>query len=183
VRRAATGPRTTAGASPLPSSVAYELRLLGLLSIDLHTLQSADGRITPHLTDDGALGLQITLHDPDYDISGLEGLLALLRLGHINYTIWDSNGIGRAFDAATNDEQTFTVLADGAPFLTAADLDPLERAGSAEALLQAVRQMLRRTTPPFVEALKPEHVDLIIREDDPALDEPEDPIDSEDERS
>jgi hypothetical protein len=168
-------------ASPLPSTVAYELRLLDLLNVDLNKLQSTDGQISPHLTDDGELGLQIALHDRDYDITGLEGLLALLRLEHINYTAWDSKGIGRAFDAATNDEQTFTVLGDGTPFITAADLDPLEHYGSAEALLHAVRQMLRRTTPPFVEALKPEHVDLIIREDDPDDDRAH-PTDTKDDR-
>jgi hypothetical protein len=153
-------------ASPLPSSVAYELRLRGLLSVDLQKLQTTDGQITPHLTHDDALGIQITLHDCDYGITGLEGLLAILRLGRINYTVWDSNGIGRAFDAATNDEQLFTVLADGEPVITAAELDPLEHYGSAKALMQTLRRMLRRTTPPFRNALEPERVTLTIREDD-----------------
>lgn len=164
-------------ASSLPSSVAYELRLLGLLSVDLHKLQPSGEQITPHLTDDGELGLQITLHDHTH----LEGLLALLRLARINYTLWDSNGTGRVFNAATNDEQTFTVLGNGAPVITAAELDPLEHYGSAEALLQTLRQLLRRTTPPFIATLKPEDITLTIHNDDPADDEDDDPIDTPDE--
>jgi hypothetical protein len=163
-------------ASPLPTAVAYELRLLGLLTEDLHHLETDTGHITIHRTTDGALGLQITLHDYGYAITALDGLLALLRQGHINYRIWDTNGRGRCFDATTAHERPFTVIGNGVSVITAADLKQVGQHDSTEALLETLARMLTRTTPPFREPLDPERTTIAIRRDDPADDELRPPI-------
>jgi len=150
-------------ASPLPSSVACQLRLLG---VDLQQFQAANGLITPHLTNDGQVGLELTLCDSYYGLTGLEGVLATLRLARINYTAWDCNGAGRSFDPGSGKEQAFAVLIDGEPVITANELDALEHYGSAEALLEQLRRRLARTTPPFGEILEPQQITLAVCEDD-----------------
>jgi hypothetical protein len=158
-------------ASPLPANVAYELRLLGFLNEDLEHLETDSGQNTLHRTNDGGLGLQLRLYDCEYGITGIEGLLELLRTSHVNYTVWDTNGIGRCFDATTGEEQLFTVLANGEAVITAPDLASLAQHDSTQALLTTLRRMLLRTTPPFSKPLDPKQTTLTIRTDDPTDDE------------
>lgn len=164
-------------ASPLPGSVAHQLSLLG---VDLKELQAVNGVLTPYRTHDGGLGLEITLYDSYYRLTGVEGVLAILRLAGIHYSAWDCDGAGRSFDPASGEEQAFAVLTDGEPVITAPELDALGRYGSAEAVLEQLRRKLARTTPPFTETLAPEQVTLLVRDDDLIDDETGSVIDMED---
>lgn len=112
------------------------------------------------------------MHDYAYSITGLENLLELLRHAHINYAIWwNTNGRGRYFDATTADKRQFTVIGNGTPLITAADLQQVGQRNSTEALLETLGRMLTRTTPPFSGILNPTETTLTIRADDPADDE------------
>jgi hypothetical protein len=157
-------------ASPLPANVAYELHLLGFLNEDLQHLETDSGQITVHRTNDGGLGLQLRLYDCEYGITGIEGLLELLRISHVNYRGWDTNGIGRCYDVTPEKEQIFTVLANGEAVITAPDLASLPGHDSPQALLTTLRQMLLRTTPPFSKPLDPTQTPLTLQTDDPADD-------------
>ena len=155
-------------ASALPASLVNELRLLG---VELPGLDVERGSVTLYRTSDGDLALEFSLDDCYYGITGLEAVLARLRLARINYYAFDEGKdeappVGRSFHADTRVERTFSVLPDGTPVITLADLDPLEHCGSAEAALLQLRERLRRATPSIVDTLSAAELAIVIHDDE-----------------
>jgi hypothetical protein len=154
-------------ASSLPASVADELRQAG---IDVGQLNMKDGSATLYRTSEGEVALELSCEDSYYGITGLEPVLAQLRLAKISCYAWDEgyhecHPMGRSFDPRSGVETEFVVLPDGAPVLMRADLDPLERFGSADALLERLRERVRRPTPAFTDTVKAAEFTVAIRND------------------
>jgi hypothetical protein len=154
-------------ATPLPESVAHQLRDVG---VDLSALKVKDGSLTASRTVDGTVVLELSFGDCRYGLTDLEGVLAAARLAGLSYIAWDAKesetaGTGRSYDPDSHVERKCTVMADGEPVLTSSDLDAFEHFGTAEALLCEVRGWLRLPTPETVG--EPAHNTLtIVIEDD-----------------
>jgi hypothetical protein len=152
-------------ASPLPASIVHQLQLL---DVDVRQLRSESGLITPYITKSGQIGLELIFYESHCGLTGLEAVLATLRLGSIRYTAWDSHGAGTSFDPTDGAERRFPVLHDGEPVITEAELDPLPCSGSATDCIVRLRRRLgpQSTTPPFAGTLEPQQVKLTIHDDD-----------------
>ncbi len=155
-------------ASALPASLVSELRPLG---VELPRLDVERGSITLYRTSDGDVAIELTLDDCYYGITGLDAVLARLRLARINYYAFDEGKdeappLGRSYDADTQVERMFSVLPDGTPVLTLGDLDPLEHCGSAEAVLLQLREQLRCPTPSIGDTLTPAELAIVIHDDE-----------------
>jgi hypothetical protein len=137
-------------ATPLPASVAAELHSAG---VDLAAKKVNGGRLAARRTPEGTVVLDLTFECRQWGLSGLEAVLATLRLARISYVAWDVRegeiaGTGHEFDPERAIERCFTVMADGEPILTASDLQEFEgRFGTAEALLESIKGWLRLPTP------------------------------------
>lgn len=137
-------------ATALPASVAHELHCVG---VDLTAHNVHDGWFTARRTSEGAVVLDLSFGDCLYGLSGLEAVLATLRLARISYVAWDAKkgevaSAGRAFDPTSGVEREFTVTADGEPVLTASDLEEFEgRYRNAAELVEAIRAWLQLPIP------------------------------------
>ncbi len=110
-------------ATPLPASVAAQLHSAG---VDLAAKKVNGGRLAVRRTPAGTVVLDITFECCQYGLTGLEAVLATLRLARISYVAWDVRegeiaGSGREFDPECGIERHFSVMADGEPLLTASD--------------------------------------------------------------
>lgn len=157
-------------ATPLPASVAAQLNDVG---VDLAAKTVKDGRFAARRTPEQTVVLDLTFGLSPYGLTGLEALLATLRLAEVSYVAWDVQegeivGTGRAFDRASGIEQSFTMMADGQPVLTTGDLEEFEgRYGTAEALLEDLRSWLRLPTPEDLTDLDPGQLNIqIVPEED-----------------
>jgi hypothetical protein len=155
-------------ATPLPASVAHQLRQVG---VDLSALDVKDGSLTASSTITGAVVLDLSFGDCRYGLTDLEGVLATARLAGLSYVAWDAKkgeiaGTGRSYDPDGGVEREFTVMSDGEPVLTSRDLDAFEHFGTAEALLCEVRTWLRLPTPETVGELAPDTLSIVIEDDD-----------------
>jgi hypothetical protein len=160
-------------ATPLPASVAAELHSAG---VDLAAKKVNDGRLTTRCTPEGVVVLDLSFERCQYGLTGLEAVLATLRLARISYVAWvrdgEIAGTGRAFDPDSGIEQQFSVTADGEPVLTASDLEEFEgRFGTAEALLESIKGWLRLPTPEELTDLDPHEVTILTVPDDEDPDE------------
>lgn len=137
-------------AAELPASVAEELRSAG---VDLNAKKVNGGRLAVRSTPEGALVLDLTFESCPWGLSGLEAVLARLRLARISYVAWDVRegeiaGTCHEFNPETGVESCFSVMADGEPILTASDLEEFQgRHDTAETLLAAIRKSLRLPIP------------------------------------
>ena len=156
-------------ATPLPANVAHELHALG---VNLSTFTVNNGWLTASCTDDDTLVLDLSFGRRRCGLTDLEAVLATLRLAGISYVAWDikqgeAAGTGRSFDPATRIERQFTVMADGGPVLTASDLEQFEgRYGTAEALIDGIRDWLRLPIPDSLTELTVEELAIVILPDD-----------------
>jgi hypothetical protein len=121
-------------ATPLPRSVVDELHSIG---VDAETLQAYDGRVLALCTREGQIGLRITLYNCVLELTGMQAVLARLRLARIDYVLWGSEG-GLVYDAAKDLEQECAAHLEG------------ERAVSA----------------PFTDKLAPQDVNIVVHDDD-----------------
>ena len=137
-------------ATPLPASVAAQLHSAG---VDLAAEKVNGGRLAVRRTPAGTVVLDITFECCQYGLTGLEAVLATLRLARISYVAWDVRegeiaGSGREFDPECGIERHFSVMADGEPLLTASDLEELEGGSlKAEDLVEAIRAWLALPVP------------------------------------
>jgi hypothetical protein len=156
-------------ATPLPANVAHELHELG---VNLSTFTVNDGWLTASRTGEDTLVLDLSFGRHRCGLTDLEAVLATLRLAGISYVAWDvkqgeAAGTGRSFDPATRIERQFTVMADGEPVLTASDLEEFEgRYGTAEALLDGIREWLRLPIPDSLTELTVEELAIVTVPDD-----------------
>jgi len=155
-------------ATPLPASVAHQLRGVG---VDLSELKVKDGRFTAHRTADDTVVLELSFGDCPYGLTDLEAVLATLRLAGVSYVAWDAKkteiaGTARSYDPDTGVEREFTVMGDREPVLTSSDLAAFEHFGTAEALLCEVRTWLRLPTPETVAELEPDTLTIVIEDDE-----------------
>jgi len=156
-------------ATPLPANVAHELHALG---VNLSTFTVNNGWLTASCTGDDTLVLELSFGHRRCGLTDLEAVLATLRLAGISYVAWDikqgeAAGTGRSFDPATRIERQFTVMADGGPVLTASDLEQFEgRYGTAEALIDGIRDWLRLPIPDSLTELNVEELAIVIVPDD-----------------
>jgi hypothetical protein len=136
-------------ATPLPASVADELRDVG---VPLTEPQASPGCLTARRTQDGQLVLEISA-ERLHGLTDLEAVLATLRLARVSYVAWDARkseiaGTARSYDPDSRVEREFTVMPDGEPVLTLSDLNELEgRYGTAEGLLEGIQTWLRLPLP------------------------------------
>jgi hypothetical protein len=155
-------------ATPLPASVAHQLRGVG---VDLSALKVKDGWFTAyHAADDTAV-LELSFGDCPCGLIDLEAVLATARLAGLSYVAWgikktEIAGPARSYDPDSDLEREFTIMADGEPVLTSSDLDAFEHFGTAEALLCEVRKWLRLPTPETVGELKPDTLTIVIEGDE-----------------
>jgi hypothetical protein len=155
-------------ATPLPASVAHQLRCVG---VDLSALDVQDGRLAASRAADGVVVLELSFGDCRYGLTDLEGVLAAARLAGLSYVAWDAKkgeiaGIGRSYGPGSGVEREFTVMADGEPVLTASDLDEFEHFGTAEALLREVRGWLRLPMPETVEEPASGALTIVVEDDE-----------------
>jgi hypothetical protein len=155
-------------ATPLATSVVDQLHRVG---VNLRQPSGEDSSITLYRTSDGQTAVELAFDGCEHGLTGLEAVLATLRLARVNYVTWDTKrgeiaGVGRSFDRHDLVEQEFTVLAGGEPVLTAGDLDAFEHYGTAEALLHDVRRRLRLPLPEKAESLRPAEVTITIDDDE-----------------
>lgn len=156
-------------ATPLPTSVAHELHQLG---VNLSAYTVNDGWLTASHTGEDTLVLDLSFGRRRGGLTDLEAVLATLRLADISYVAWDikqgeTAGTGRAFNPATRIEHQFSVMADGEPVLTASDLEEFEgRYGTAEALIDGIREWLRLPIPDGLTELTIEELAIAIVPDD-----------------
>ncbi len=139
-------------ATPLPASVAEELRAIG---VELAEPQAASRCLSARRTEDGQLLLEIACERP-YGLTDLEGVLATLRLSGVSYVAWDAKkteiaGTGRSFTPESRVEREFTVMSDGEPVLRLSDLKKFEgRYDTAVGLLEGIQTWLRLPVPQTV---------------------------------
>jgi hypothetical protein len=155
-------------ATPLPASVAHQLRGVG---VDLSALRVKDGWLTASRTVEDTVVLELSFGDCRCGLTDLEGVLAAARLAGLAYVAWDAKkgeiaGTGRSYDPDSGVERVFTVMADGEPVLTSSDLDAFEYFGTAEALLCEVRGWLRLPTPETVGELAPDTLTIVVADDE-----------------
>jgi hypothetical protein len=155
-------------ATPLPESVAHQLRDVG---VDLSALNVKDGSLTASRTADSTVVLELSFGDCRYGLTDLEGVLAAARLAGLSYVAWDAKeseiaGTGRSYDPDSGVERECTVMADGEPVLTSSDLHAFEHFGTAEALFCQVRGWLRLPTPEKVGAPVPDSLTIVIEDDE-----------------
>jgi hypothetical protein len=155
-------------ATPLPASVAHQLRELG---VDLSALKVKDGWFTARRTADDTVVLELSFGDCPCGLTDLEAVLATARLAGLGYVAWGTKkteiaGPARSYDPDSGVEQEFTVMADGEPVFTASDLDAFEHFGTAEALLGEVRKWLRLPMPETVGELGPDALTIVIEDDE-----------------
>jgi hypothetical protein len=156
-------------ATPLPASVAHELQSVG---VDLAAQKVNDGWFTAQRTAEGAIVLDLSFGACQHGLTGLEAVLATLRLARISYVAWDVKkgeiaGTGRAFDPASGIEREFSVMGDGEPVLTASDLEEFQgRYGDADALLDGIRAWLRLPTPEGLSDLADGELTIVTVPDD-----------------
>lgn len=137
-------------ATPLPASVAVQLHSAG---VDLTAKKVNGGRLAVRRTPAGTVVLDLTFECCQYGLTGLEAVLATLRLARISYVAWDVRegeiaGSGRDFDPTSGIERHFSVMADGEPLLTASDLEEIEGGSlNAEELIGAIRAWLALPVP------------------------------------
>lgn len=137
-------------AATLPASVADELRSLG---VNLAEQSVTDGSFALRRTHEGTVVLDLSFDDCHYGLTGLEAVLATLRLARISYAAWDVKqgevvGTGRAFDPASGIERQFSVTTDGEPVLTDSDLEEFHgRYNAADELIEAIGAWLRLPIP------------------------------------
>jgi hypothetical protein len=166
-------------AATLPASVAHELHSVG---VDLAAQKVNDGWFTAQRTAEGAIVLDLSFGDCQHGLTGLEAVLATLRLARISYVAWDVKkgeiaGTGRAFDPASGIERQFSVMGDGEPVLTASDLEEFQgRYGDAEALIDGIRAWLRLPTPAGLSDLADGELTIVTVPDE--TDEDDDPIET-----
>jgi hypothetical protein len=164
-------------ATPLPASVAHELHSVG---VDLAAQKVNDGWFTAQRTAEGAIVLDLSFGDCRHGLTGLEAVLATLRLARISYVAWDVKkaeiaGTGRAFDPTSGIEREFTVMGDGEPVLTASDLEAFEGGyGNADELIDGIRAWLRLPTPDELTDLADGELTIVTVPDE--TDEDDDPI-------
>jgi len=157
-------------AAKLPASVAEELRSAG---VDLNTKKVNGGRLAVQSTPEGTLVLDLTFESCQWGLSGLEAVLARLRLARISYVAWDVRegeiaGTCHEFNRDTGVESCFSVMADGEPILTASDLKEFQgRHDTAETLLAAIRRWLRLPIPRDLTDLADGEQTIEIVPDDP----------------
>jgi hypothetical protein len=164
-------------ATPLPASVAHALHGVG---VDLAAQKVNDGWFTAQRTAEGTIVLDLSFGDCRHGLTGLEAVLATLRLARISYVAWDVKkgeiaGTGRAFDPAGGIEREFSVMGDGEPVLTASDLEEFEgRYGNADELIGGIRAWLRLPTPDELADLADGELTIVTVPDE--TDEDDDPI-------
>jgi hypothetical protein len=152
-------------ATPLPGRVNERLMEVGA---DLQRLRVTDGSVAAYRTRQGEIALELTFTQSQLGVTGLEAVLAELRLDHISYVAWDTKkdeiaGVGRSYDRRDPLEREFTVLAGGEPVLTATELETLERKASNDQLLLAtIRRALTLPLPELAHRLNPAEVNIII---------------------
>jgi hypothetical protein len=164
-------------AAALPASVADELHSVG---VDLAAKKVNDGWFTARRTAEGAIVLDLSFGDCLHGLTGLEAVLATLRLARISYVAWDAKkeeiaGTGRAFDPASGIEREFSVMADGEPVLTASDLEEFQgRYRNADELIDAIRAWLRLPIPDGLSDIADGELTIVTVPDE--TDEDDDPI-------
>src|SRR4029077_17875981 len=112
-------------AASLPASVARELHNVG---VDLAAQEVNEGRFPARATPEGTVVLDLSFENCLYGLTGLEAVLATLRLARISYVAWDVKkdeiaGTAGAFAPTSDIECKFSVRGDGEPVLTASDLE------------------------------------------------------------
>jgi len=156
-------------ATPLPASVAAELHSAG---VDLDAKKVNGGRLAARRTPEGTVVLDLTFESCQWGLDGMEAVLATLRLARISYVAWDVRegeiaDTGHEFDPERGIERCFTVMADGEPILTASDLQEFEgRFGTAEALLESIKGLLRLLTPEELTDLDADEVTIVTVPDE-----------------
>ncbi len=148
-------------ATPLLSSVACEL---GRIGIDVRRLP--EPKATLELTHAGQGGLRLELHDCGDGLSDVEALLATLRLAKVNYVAWDLQGRGCRFESWRGSGEAFAVSPDGRAVITRADLDRLDGARCGDVLLDLLRGMVGRATPPFAGHVSRQTMIVVCDDDD-----------------
>lgn len=164
-------------ATPLPASVAAHLHSAG---VDLTAKKVNGGRLAVRRTTAGTVVLDLTFECCQYGLTGLEAVLATLRLARISYVAWDVRegeiaGSGREFDPECGIERHFSVMADGEPLLTASDLEEIESGSlNAEQLIEAIRAWLALPIPNDLTDLADGEVTILTVPDE--ADEDDDPV-------
>lgn len=110
-------------AERIPQSADRELRRLG---VNAERLQACNGRISLFRTCDGQIGLRITLWGCQCGLTDLQAVLATLRLTRIHYVVYDGDGDGQSYDAASGQELQLATRFDGAPVMTVSRAETLQ---------------------------------------------------------
>lgn len=164
-------------AASLPASVAHELHSVG---VDLAARKVSDGCFTTQRTAEGTIVLDLSFGGCQHGLTGLEAVLATLRLARISYVAWDVKkgeiaGTGRAFDPANGIERQFSVMGDGEPVLTASDLEEFQGCyRNADELIDGIRAWLRLPTPEGLSDLADGELTIVTVPDE--TDEDDDPV-------